>query len=57
LRNARGQAREIGATAVAHGCTGKVNDQVRLDVGVQTLAPDLKIVGTTREHSSPGRRR
>ncbi|GMU40916.1 MAG: argininosuccinate synthase [Chloroflexota bacterium] len=45
------KAREIGATAVAHGCTGKGNDQVRLDVGVQTLAPDLKIVGTTREHS------
>ncbi len=45
------KAREIGATAVAHGCTGKGNDQVRLDVGVGTLAPDLKIVGTTREHS------
>lgn len=45
------KAREIGATAVAHGCTGKGNDQVRLDVGVQTLAPDLTIVGTTREHS------
>ena len=34
------KARQIGATAVAHGCTGKGNDQVRLDVGVQTLAPD-----------------
>ena len=45
------KARQIGATAVAHGCTGKGNDQVRLDVGVQTLAPDLDIVGTTREHS------
>ncbi len=45
------KARQVGATAVAHGCTGKGNDQVRLDVGVQTLAPDLKIVGTTREHS------
>ena len=45
------KARAIGATAVAHGCTGKGNDQVRLDVGVQTLAPDLAIVGTTREHS------
>ncbi|MEX1022815.1 MAG: argininosuccinate synthase [Dehalococcoidia bacterium] len=45
------KAREVGATAVAHGCTGKGNDQVRLDVGVQTLAPDLAIVGTTREHS------
>ncbi|TAJ20311.1 MAG: argininosuccinate synthase [Dehalococcoidia bacterium] len=45
------KARAVGATAVAHGCTGKGNDQVRLDVGVQTLAPDLQIVGTTREHS------
>jgi argininosuccinate synthase len=45
------KARAVGATAVAHGCTGKGNDQVRLDVGVQTLAPDLAIVGTTREHS------
>ncbi|MCK9486530.1 MAG: argininosuccinate synthase [Dehalococcoidia bacterium] len=45
------KAREVGATAVAHGCTGKGNDQVRLDIGVQTLAPDLTIVGTTREHS------
>ncbi|RLT43428.1 MAG: argininosuccinate synthase [Chloroflexi bacterium] len=45
------KARAVGATAVAHGCTGKGNDQVRLDVAVQTLAPDLTIVGTTREHS------
>ncbi len=44
------KAHEIGATAVAHGCTGKGNDQVRLDVAVQTLAPDLAIVGTQREH-------
>ena len=45
------KAREVGAAAVAHGCTGKGNDQVRLDVGIQTLAPDLKIVGTAREHA------
>ncbi len=44
------KAHEIGATAVAHGCTGKGNDQVRLEVAVQTLAPDLTIVGTQREH-------
>ena len=43
------KAHEIGATAIAHGCTGKGNDQVRLDVGVQTLAPELTIVGTMRE--------
>ena len=44
------KAREVGATAVAHGCTGKGNDQVRLDVAIHALAPDLKIVGTTREN-------
>lgn len=42
-------AREVGATAVAHGCTGKGNDQVRFDVSVQALAPDLKIVAPLRE--------
>jgi argininosuccinate synthase len=44
------KARELGATAVAHGCTGKGNDQVRLDVAIGTLAPDLTIVGTAREN-------
>jgi len=42
-------ARDEGASAVAHGCTGKGNDQVRLDVSVQALAPDLKIVPPLRE--------
>jgi argininosuccinate synthase len=42
-------AREEGATAVAHGSTGKGNDQVRFDVSVQALAPDLKIVAPVRE--------
>ncbi|HZP27119.1 MAG TPA: argininosuccinate synthase [Dehalococcoidia bacterium] len=42
-------ARREGATAVAHGCTGKGNDQVRFDVAVQALAPDLKIVAPLRE--------
>ena len=44
------KAREVGATAVAHGCTGKGNDQVRFDVALATLAPNLTIVGTAREH-------
>jgi len=44
------KAREIGATAVAHGCTGKGNDQVRLDIAIGTLAPDLKVIGTAREN-------
>src|ERR671915_1101873 len=42
-------AREKGAKAVAHGCTGKGNDQVRFDVTFQTLAPDLKIIAPVRE--------
>jgi argininosuccinate synthase len=40
-----------GAVAVAHGCTGKGNDQVRFDVSVNTLAPDLKIIAPVREWS------
>ena len=42
-------AREHGAAAVAHGCTGKGNDQVRFDVTFQTLAPELKIIAPVRE--------
>ena len=42
-------ARAEGATAVAHGCTGKGNDQVRLDVSVGALAPDLAVVAPARE--------
>ncbi len=42
-------AKAEGATAVSHGCTGKGNDQVRIDVGVQSLAPELKIVAPLRE--------
>ena len=38
-----------GASAVAHGCTGKGNDQVRFDVGVAALAPHLKIIAPARE--------
>src|SRR3954471_14112354 len=42
-------AKEKGATAVAHGCTGKGNDQVRFDVTFQTLAPELRIIAPVRE--------
>lgn len=44
-------AREEGAVAVSHGCTGKGNDQVRFDVSIHTLAPDLKIIAPVREWS------
>src|SRR3954471_3919828 len=44
-------ARKHGATAVAHGATGKGNDQVRFDLAVKGLAPDLKIVAPQRERN------
>jgi argininosuccinate synthase len=43
-------ARKEGADAVAHGSTGKGNDQVRFDVSVKTLNPKLKIIAPIREH-------
>jgi argininosuccinate synthase len=42
-------AREEKASAVAHGCTGKGNDQVRLEVSVAALAPELKVIAPARE--------
>ncbi len=42
-------ARDVSAVAVAHGCTGKGNDQVRFDVAFQMLAPDLEIIAPVRE--------
>ena len=42
-------AREVGASAVAHGCTAKGNDQVRFDVAVGALAPGMEVVAPLRE--------
>ena len=42
-------AREHGADAVAHGCTGKGNDQVRFEVSIRALAPDLDVLAPVRE--------
>lgn len=42
-------AQKEGATGFAHGCTGKGNDQVRFDVTVGALAPELKIIAPVRE--------
>jgi argininosuccinate synthase len=42
-------ARELGADAVAHGCTGKGNDQVRFELAVKALAPELAIIAPWRE--------
>lgn len=42
-------AEKEGAIAVAHGCTGKGNDQVRFDVTIKSLAPNLKVMAPVRE--------
>lgn len=42
-------ARETGAAGIAHGCTGKGNDQVRFEVAIHSLAPDLKVLAPVRE--------
>ncbi len=42
-------ARKLGADAVAHGCTGKGNDQVRFELAVKALAPELRIIAPWRE--------
>lgn len=42
-------ARQFGASTVAHGCTGKGNDQVRFEVSIQTLGPDLKCIAPVRD--------
>ena len=57
VRHVVAEARRHGASAVAHGCTGKGNDQVRFEVGTRALAPDLEVIaparvwGLTREDS------
>ena len=42
-------AHETGATTIAHGCTGKGNDQVRFEVAIAALDPSLKVVAPVRE--------
>lgn len=42
-------AQQEGAKYIAHGCTGKGNDQVRFDVGIVTLDPSLKVIAPMRE--------
>ena len=42
-------ARQLNADAVAHGCTGKGNDQVRFDLAINALGPDLQIITPARE--------
>jgi argininosuccinate synthase len=42
-------AKKLGADAIAHGCTGKGNDQVRFELAAKALAPELKIIAPWRE--------
>jgi argininosuccinate synthase len=42
-------AKYHGASTVSHGCTGKGNDQVRFEVGIGALAPDLKVIAPVRD--------
>ncbi|MBV6698333.1 argininosuccinate synthase [Kitasatospora aureofaciens] len=44
-------AKKHGATTVAHGCTGKGNDQVRFEVGINSLAPGLKCIAPVRDYA------
>jgi len=46
-------AREVGASTVAHGCTGKGNDQVRFEVAFTVLAPDLQVLAPIRDDTIP----
>ncbi len=48
VRHLVAQARVFHAQAVAHGCTGKGNDQVRFEVGTHALAPDLEVLAPAR---------
>ena len=48
VRHLVNAARTHGASAVAHGCTGKGNDQVRFEVGIRALAPDLEVLAPVR---------
>ncbi|MEU7572424.1 argininosuccinate synthase [Micromonospora sp. NPDC049240] len=51
VRHLVAAARRHGGTIVSHGCTGKGNDQVRFEVGLQALAPDLKVVAPARDYA------
>ena len=42
-------ARKEGAVAICHGATGKGNDQIRFELGIKALAPDLKIIAAWRD--------
>jgi len=49
VRHLVAAARQHGASVVAHGCTGKGNDQVRFEVGINALQPDLRCIAPVRD--------
>ena len=51
VRHLAAAARSHGASTVSHGCTGKGNDQVRFEVGIANLAPDLKVIAPVRDYA------
>jgi argininosuccinate synthase len=51
VRHLAAAARSYGAGIVSHGCTGKGNDQVRFEVGIANLAPDLKVIAPVRDYA------
>ncbi|WP_039785836.1 argininosuccinate synthase [Actinoalloteichus spitiensis] len=51
VRHLAEAAKYHGATTVAHGCTGKGNDQVRFEVGIGALAPDLQVIAPVRDYA------
>jgi len=51
VRHLVAAAKEHGGTVVSHGCTGKGNDQVRFEVGIGALAPDLRVIAPARDMS------
>ena len=50
-KGGREGARKLGVTAFAHGCTGKGNDQYRIEFGIRTLMPDAVIHAPVRERN------
>jgi argininosuccinate synthase len=51
VRHLAEAARVHGATVVSHGCTGKGNDQVRFEVGIANLAPELAVIAPVRDYA------
>jgi argininosuccinate synthase len=51
VRHLAEAAKFHGATVVSHGCTGKGNDQVRFEVGIMNLAPQLRVIAPVRDYA------